>query len=99
MPANKPHPPVTAKPWAIEAACATPAGIALIDLLVDQPSTWEDCHIRKRIRTLCDACPVKPQCRRQGEELVGILTKTDINAAQIPYAGHPLKHYRQENTA
>lgn len=100
MPANKPRPPVTAKPWAIDAACATPAGIALIYLLADHPSTWDNPHIQKRIHTLCEACPVKAECQQLGEANARPNSKRWFRlTSSIPYAGHPLKHYRQETAA
>lgn len=100
MAANKPLPPVTAKPWAIDAACATPAGIALIDLLADHPSTWDNPHVQKRIHTLCNECPVKPQCRQLGQANARPNSKRWFRLTNsIPYAGHPLKHYRQETAA
>ena len=100
MPANKPRPPVTAKPWAINAACATLAGIALIDLLADHPSTWDNPYVQKRIYTLCEACPVKAECRRLGEENARGTTDRYMRLNYgMPYAGYPLKHYRQETAA
>lgn len=100
MAANTPRPPVTAKPWAIDAACATPAGIALIDLLADHPSTWDNPHVQKRIHTLCEACPVKAECRQLGEANARPNSKRWFRlTSSIPYAGHPLKHYRQETAA
>lgn len=89
----------TAQPWELDAACATPAGRALIDLLAGQPSTWKNCHVWERIRTLCDECPVKPQCRRLGEEHAANSSKWDAPSHYIPYAGHPLKHYRDNLAA
>ena len=92
MAAHKDRPPShTAKPWALDAACATPRGRALIDLLADYP--WE------RIRTLCDNCPVKPECRRLGETHAANSSKWDAPSNYIPYAGHPLKHSRDNLAA
>ena len=100
MSANKPRPPVTAKPWAIHAACATPSGIALIDLLSDYPTHWENHYVRERIRTLCDTCPVKGECRRLGQENAREITDQYMRLNYgIPYAGHPLKHYRDNLAA
>lgn len=91
---------MTAKTWALDAACATPAGRALIDLLADHPSHWENCHVWERIRTLCNDCPVKAECRRLGEENARGTTDRYMRLNQgMPYAGHPLKHYRQETAA
>ena len=91
---------MTGKDWALDAACATPGGRALIDLLADQPSTWKNCHVWERIRTLCDECPVKAECRRLGEENARGTTDRYMRLNYgMPYAGHPLKHYRQENAA
>lgn len=100
MRANKDRPPShTAKPWALDAACATPAGWELIDLLTDHPTTWEHPQIRDRIQTLCNTCPVKTQCRRLGEEHA-TKSKWQIRPCDaIPYAGKPLKHYIQETAA
>lgn len=89
----------TAKPWALDAACATPGGRALIDLLADQPSNWKDCHVWERIRTLCDACPVKQECRHLGQTHATNSSKWDAPSNYIPYAGHPLKHYRDNLAA
>ena len=85
---------MTGKDWALDAACATPGGRALIDLLADHPSTWKNCHVWERIRTLCEACPVKAECRRLGEETANHPDRWDVPSHHIPYAGHPLKHYK-----
>lgn len=88
-----------AKEWALNAKCANPAGWALIDLLTDHPTTWENPKIRDRMHTLCDECPVKPQCRKLGEEHA-TKSKWQIRPCDaIPYAGKPLKHYIQETAA
>lgn len=91
---------MTGKDWALDAACATPAGRALIDLLSDYPSHWENPHVQKHIHTLCEACPVKPQCRRLGEANARPNSKRWFRLTNsIPYAGHPLKHYRDNLAA
>ena len=88
-----------AKAWALDAKCATPAGWALIDLLTDHPTAWENPKIRDRIQTLCAVCPVKTQCRRLGEEHA-TKSKWQIRPCDaIPYAGHPLKHCLEEKAA
>ena len=91
---------MTGKDWVLDAACAKPAGIALIDLLADYPSHWENPHVQKRIHTLCEACPVKAECRQLGEENTRGTTDRYMRLTHgMPYAGHPLKHYRQETAA
>lgn len=95
---NRP-PSHTAKTWALDASCATPGGRALIDLLADYPSTWKNCHVWERIRTLCDECPVKPQCRTLGQTHAANSSKWDAPSNYIPYAGKPLKHYRDNLAA
>ena len=91
---------MTAKTWALDAACATPAGRALVDLLADHPSHWENCHVWERIRTLCNDCPVKAECRRLGEENArGPQARYCRLNQGMPYAGYPLKQYRQETAA
>lgn len=87
------------KEWVLDAACATPAGRALIDLLTDYPSHWENTHVWERIRTLCDECPVKPECRMLGQEHAATLNTSDKLIKHMPYAGHPLKHYRDNLAA
>lgn len=89
----------TAKAWALDAKCASPGGRALIDLLADYPSNWKNCHVWERIRTLCDECPVKAECRRLGEEHAANSSKWDAPSHYIPYAGYPLKHYRDNLAA
>ena len=91
---------MTAKTWALDAACATPKGRNLIDLLSDYPSNWDNPHVRQDIQTLCGACPVKPQCRQLGTENARPNSKRWFRLTNsIPYAGYPLKHYRQETAA
>lgn len=89
----------TAKPWALDAACATPGGRALIDLLADYPSNWKNTHVWERIRTLCDTCPVKAECRKLGQTHAANSSKWEIPSSYIPYAGRPLKYYREKPAA
>lgn len=97
---NAPQPGPVAGTWAIHAACATPKGRNLIDLLSDYPSNWENPHVKRDLQELCGACTVKTQCRLLAEENARPNSKRWFRLTDsIPYAGYPLKHYRDNLAA